>query len=92
MVLSQQARTGCVVNVTGLITTNGSAGTVSYQWLVLPEQQFPQRLNQPVTGGQQVVDVTVAVEGSGHGVGSRTVALQILGPNPRSASTVVIRC
>ncbi|HUY48726.1 MAG TPA: hypothetical protein VMV92_23915, partial [Streptosporangiaceae bacterium] len=31
VVISQQARTGCGVDVTGRITTNGSAGTVSYQ-------------------------------------------------------------
>lgn len=91
--ISQQARTGCAVDVTGLITTNGSAGMVSYQWLVLPGQQPPRSLNQSVSAGQQAVYTTVAVEGSGHGSASRTVMLQLLGPTPRSVSaTVVIRC
>lgn len=91
--ISQQTRTGCAVNVTGLITTNGSAGMVSYQWLVLPSQQPPRPLNQSVPAGQQAVSTTVAVEGSGHGSASRTVMLQVLGPDPRSISaTVVIRC
>lgn len=92
-VISQQTRTRCAVNVTGLITTNGSAGMVSYQWLVLPGQQPPRPLNQSVPAGQQAVSTTVAVEGSGHGSASRTVMLQVLGPDPRSVSaTVVIRC
>lgn len=91
--ISHQTRTGCAVNVTGLITTNGSAGMVSYQWLVLPGQQPPRPVNQSVPAGQQAVSTTVAVEGSGHGSASRTVMLQVLGPDPRSVSaTVVIRC
>lgn len=93
VVISQQTRTGCAVNVTGLITTNGSPGMVSYQWLVLPGQQPPRLLNQSVPAGQQAVSTTVAVEGSGHGSASRTVMFQVLGPDPRSVSaTVVIRC
>lgn len=91
--IAQRTRTGCAVNVTGLITTNGSAGTVSYQWLVLPGQHPPRLLNQSVPAGQQAVSTTVAVEGSGHGSATRTVMLQVLGPDPRSVSaTVVIRC
>jgi hypothetical protein len=91
--ISQQARTGCAVNVTGLISTNGSPGTVSYQWLVFPGRQPPQPLNQSVTAGQQAVYKTVAVEGSGHGSATRTVMLQVLGPDPRSVSAMVfIRC
>lgn len=93
VVISQQARTGCGVDVTGRITTNGSAGTVSYQWLIQPDQQPPQPLAQSVTAGQQDVYVTTALEGSGHGSASRTVTLQVLGPDPGSASTaVVVRC
>ena len=41
----------------------------------------PQPLSQSVAAGQNTVDVTVAVQGSGHGSGSRTVTLQILGPD-----------
>jgi len=90
---SQQTRTGCGVDVTGRITTNGAAGTVSYQWLFRPGQQPPQPLSQSVTAGQQAVYVTVALEGSGHGSASQTVTLQILGPDPAAASkTVVVSC
>jgi hypothetical protein len=93
VVISQQAQTGCGVDVTGLISTNGSAGTVSYQWLVVPGRQPPRPLSLPVSTGQRAVYPTIAVEGSGHGSASRTVMLQILGPDSRSASaTVVIRC
>jgi hypothetical protein len=92
-VISQETRTGCGVNVTGRITTNGSAGTVSYQWLFQPGSQPPQPLSQPVTAGQRAVYVTVAVEGSGHGSASRTVTLQVLGPDPRTTTTgVVVSC
>jgi hypothetical protein len=90
VVISQQTRTGCGVNVTGRITTNGSAGTVSYQWLFRPDRQPPQPLNQSVTAGQQAVYVTVAVEGSGHGSASRTVTLQVLGPDRWNTSTAVV--
>jgi hypothetical protein len=93
VVISQQARTRCGVDVTGRIATDGSAGTVSYQWLFRPDQQPPQPLSQSVTAGQQAVYVTTALEGSGHGSASRTVTLQVLGPDPGSASTaVVVRC
>jgi hypothetical protein len=79
--------------VTGQITTNGSAGTVSYQWLFRPDRQAPQPLSQSVVAGQHAVYVTVAVEGTGHGSASQTVTLQVLGPDPGSDSTaVVINC
>jgi hypothetical protein len=89
-VISQQVRTGCEIDVTGRITTNGAAGTVSYQWLFVPDQQPPQPLSQSVTAGQHAVYVTVAVEGSGQGSASRTVTLQVLGPDPRTVSTAVL--
>ena len=93
VVISQQARTGCGVDVTGRITTNGSAGTVSYQWLFQPDPRPPQPLSQSLAAGQQAVYVSVAVEGSGRGSASRTVTLQVLGPDPGSASTaVLVRC
>ena len=91
--ISQHVRAGCGVEVTGRIATNGSAGTVSYQWLFQPGQQLPRHLSQSVTAGQQAVYVTAAVQGSSHGAASQTVTLQVLGPDPRSASTaVVLRC
>jgi hypothetical protein len=93
VVISQVAHSGCGVAVTGQIVTNGSAGTVAYQWLFQPGGQPPQLLSQPTNSGQHAVYVTVALEGSGHGSASRTVTLQVLGPDPASASTsVVIRC
>lgn len=91
--ISQHTRAGCGVNVTGLISTNGAAGTVAYQWLILPQRQSPQPLNQPVTAGQRAVYVTVAIGGSGYGSAARTVILQVLGPDPGHASVpVVLRC
>jgi hypothetical protein len=91
--ITQQTRSGCGVNVTGQISTNGAAGTVSYQWLFRPGQQAPQPLSQSVAAGQNAVYVTVAVRGSSHGRASRAVTLQILGPDHRTTSTsVVLHC
>ena len=65
---------------TGRIATNGSAGTVSYQWLFRPQSQAPQPLSQSVVAGQGAVYVTVAVQGQGQGSAAQTVTLQVLGP------------
>jgi len=86
----QLVRTGCGVDVTGKITTDGAPGTVTYQWLFVPSQQPPRPQNQSVTAGQQAVYVTVAVLGNGHGHARRTVTLQVLGPDPRTASAAVV--
>jgi len=80
---------GCAVNVTGLISTNGGAGTVSYEWVFSPQQQAPQPLSQSVVSGQHAAYVTVAVQGQGHGTATQKVTLQLLGSNQGSASTVV---
>jgi hypothetical protein len=91
--ITQQTKTTCGVDVTGRITTNGSAGTVSYQWVFRPQVQPPQPLNQSVVAGQHDVYVTVAVQGQGHGSASQTVTLQVLGPDPKNASAhVVVSC
>jgi len=91
--ITQQTQSGCAVNVTGQISTNGAAGTVTYQWLFGPGQQAPQPLSQSVVAGQDAVDVTVAVQGSGHGSASRDVALQILGPDRKvTSASVLLRC
>lgn len=91
--ITQRTQSGCDVDVTGQISTNGAAGTVSYQWLFRPDQQAPQPLSKSVAAGQNAVYVTVAVQGSGHGSASRTVTLQILGPDLRAAPTsVILRC
>jgi hypothetical protein len=89
----QQTKTGCGVNVTGKIVTNGSAGTVSYQWVFQPQTQAPQPLSQTVTAGQHDVVVTVAVQGQGHGSATQMVTLDVLGPDTRTAPTeVTISC
>ncbi|HEV2258822.1 MAG TPA: hypothetical protein VGS06_37370 [Streptosporangiaceae bacterium] len=90
VVISQQAKTGCGVDVTGRITTNGAVGTVSYQWVSRPGRQQPQPLGQSVVAGQNAVYVTDNVQGQGHGSASLTVTLQVLGPDTASASTAVV--
>ena len=82
----QQTKTTCGVDVTGRIATNGSAGTVSYQWVFRPQTQAPQPLNQSVVTGQHAVYVTVAVEGQGHGSSTQEVMLDVLGPAAGTAS------
>jgi len=91
--IAPPTRSGCGVDVTAEVSTNGAAGTVSYQWLFRPEGQAPQPLSKSVAAGQDAIYVTVAVQGSGHGTASRTVTLQVLGPDVRSASIpVTLRC
>jgi hypothetical protein len=90
VVISQQTRAGCGVDVTGRISTNGSAGTVSYQWLFRPELQPPQPLSQSAVAGQHAVYVTVAVQGTGHGSSSETITLQVLGPDLVAATTAAV--
>jgi hypothetical protein len=91
--ISQQTPVRCGVDVTGRITTSGSAGTVSYQWLFPANQQSPRPLSQSVVAGQRAVYVTVTVEGQGHGSATETVTLQVLGPEPRAASAdLVVSC
>jgi hypothetical protein len=89
----QQTKTSCGVNVTGKIVTNGSAGTVSYQWVFQPQTQAPQPLSESVTAGQRDVLVTVAVQGQGHGSATQRVTLDVLGPDTGTAFTdVTISC
>ena len=91
--ITQQTQSRCGVKLTGQIRTNGAAGTVSYQWLFQPGQQTPQPLSQSVSAGRNTVDVTVALQGSGRGIASRTVTLQILDPDSQADSTtVILRC
>jgi hypothetical protein len=90
--IAGQTRTGCGVDVTGRITTNGSAGTLSYQWL-FGSAQAPQPLSQSVVAGQHAVYVTVTATGQGQGSVSEPVTLQLLGPAQKSATThVVLGC
>ena len=87
--ITSEAKTGCGVDVTGRIDTNGAAGTVHYQWEFQPQVQAPQPLSQSVVSGQHSVYVTVAVQGTGHGSTSQKVTLQVLGPGTASAATSV---
>jgi len=87
------AANGCTVNVTGHIPTNGSSGTISYQWVFTPQSGAPQPLSQSVVSGQHDVFVTVAVQGQGHGSATQKVTLDVLGPDARTDSTdVTINC
>jgi hypothetical protein len=91
--ITRQVANGCAVDVTGRIATDGSAGTVSYQWLFAPQSQAPQPVSQSVVAGQDAVSVTVALEGQGHGSVSRDVTLQVLSPGTGTASVhVVVSC
>ena len=89
--ITSEAKTGCGVNVTGRIDTNGAAGTVSYQWVFQPQPsgQAPQPLSDSVVSGQHSVYVTVAIQGTGHGSTSQEVTLQVLGPGTDSAKADV---
>src|ERR1700683_952095 len=91
--ITQRTMTRCRVDVTGRIATNSAAGTVTYRWLFKPGGQQATTLRQSVTSGQHAVDVTVAVEGSGHGRASQAAILQVLSPDRRTASTrVALSC
>jgi hypothetical protein len=81
----------CSVNVTGQISTNGGAGTVTYQWLfpIGP----PRRLQQSVSAGQSVVHVQLNLNGVGHGVASQRISLQVLSPDQGIVSQdVLVSC
>jgi hypothetical protein len=86
---AHEVKNGCAVDVTGVITTNGSAGIISYQWEFQPQTEAPQRLSQSVTSRQHAADVTISIQGQGHGSAAQTVILHVLSPGDRSASTAV---
>ena len=91
--ISSETKSGCAVNVTGKIDTNGAAGTVTYEWVFQPQAEAPQPQSLTVVSGQHSVFVTVAVEGQGHGSASQKVTLQVLSPDPASApATVTLTC
>lgn len=91
--ITGQVAHGCEVDVTGRIATNGSAGTVSYQWLYQPQSQAPQPMSQSVVAGQDAVYVTVTLEGQGHGIAAQAVTLQVLGPGTGTATAhVTVSC
>jgi hypothetical protein len=91
--VTREVKNGCAVDVTGRIATSGSAGTVSYQWVLKPQLAAPQPVSQSVVAGQDAVYVTAALQAQGHGSVARTVTLQVLGPGSETASTrVVVGC
>ena len=91
--ISQHTQGPCGVDVTGRISTNGAPGTVSYQWVFQPQTQAPQPLSQSVIGRALNVSLPLSVQAQGHGSASQTVTLQVLNPDPRTATTtVVISC
>jgi hypothetical protein len=91
--IARQVKTSCGMDVTGRIVTNGSAGTISYQWVFQPQVQAPQPQSQSVVSGQHELYVTVAIEGQGHGSATQTVTLDVLGPETGTARTkVTINC
>jgi hypothetical protein len=92
-VITGQVKKGCTEEVTGRIGTTGSAGTVSYQWVLGPGWPAPHPLSQAVAAGQGAVYVTAAVQGQGRGTLAQAVTLQVLGPWRGSAvARVVLSC
>lgn len=72
--------------LTGVITTDGGAGTISYQW-VRSDGTKSAVLRQDVSSGQKLVDVTLVWNFEGIGSMHATAVLDILGPGTaRSAS------
>jgi hypothetical protein len=49
--ISQQVKAGCTMNVTGLISTSGGAGTISYQWVLTALPSPAQTLHVSVPAG-----------------------------------------
>ena len=91
--IAQRTRIACGVDVTGRITTNGAAGTVSYQWLVQPGRRQPRPKTVSIISGQHVAQVTLILPLTGHGRASELVTLQVLAPDPKTASAnVAVSC
>jgi hypothetical protein len=91
VVISQRARIACGADLTGRITTDGAAGTVSYKWLVQPfGRQQPRVRNESVPSGQHALYVTLFLPVTGHGRASEKVTLQVLGRDPRTASAAIV--
>jgi hypothetical protein len=81
----------CTVAVAGRISTNGTAGMITYQWLFPVGPSLTRQ--QSVSAGQHSVNAQVKVEGSGNGMALQRVWLQVLQPGRRAASKdILIRC
>jgi hypothetical protein len=91
--IARRTRIACGVDVTGRITTNGAAGTVSYQWLVQPGRRQPRPKTVSIISGQHVARVTLMLPLTGHGRASELVTLQVLAPDPKTVSaSVAVSC
>src|SRR5579863_6938592 len=91
--ITGQVKNGCMVDVTGRISTTGAAGTISYQWIFSSQQAAPQPASQSAAAGQPAVYVTAAIQGQGHGRTIEQVTLQVLGPGHGTASIpVTVSC
>ena len=76
-----ESKSGCAVNVTGRIDTNGAAGTVSYQWVFQPQSEAPQPQSQSAISGQHSRDRDRC--GRGPGPRHRVPEGHLAGPQPR---------
>jgi hypothetical protein len=87
--ITSQQHIACGTRVSATISTNGSPGILSYRWLFQPGRSSQPSLRQSVSAGQGRVEVTVVVQGLGNGEATERVTVQILRPDPRSASAAV---
>ncbi|MFC4586200.1 protein kinase family protein [Sphaerisporangium corydalis] len=71
---------GCdiTVNVVGVITTNGAAGQVTYEWL--PSGERPVKHTEPVSSGESAHQVSLKWEIGGQGTRKLTARLRVLSP------------
>ncbi|MEV7964552.1 hypothetical protein AB0O34_01010 [Sphaerisporangium sp. NPDC088356] len=71
---------GCdiTVDVIGVITTNGGAGQVSYEWL--PSGEQPVKHTDPVPSGQTTHQVSLKWDVGGRGTKKLTARLRVLSP------------
>ncbi|MEU8269843.1 hypothetical protein AB0B89_22125, partial [Sphaerisporangium sp. NPDC049002] len=71
---------GCdiMVNVIGVITTNGAAGQVSYEWL--PSGEQPVKHTDSVPSGQSAHQVSLKWDVGGRGTKKLTARLRVLSP------------
>ncbi|WP_214412179.1 hypothetical protein [Sphaerisporangium fuscum] len=71
---------GCdtTVNVIGVITTNGGAGEVSYEWL--PSGEQPVKHTEPIASGESSHQVSLKWEVHGKGTRKLTARLRVLSP------------
>jgi hypothetical protein len=82
---------GCTVAVAGQISTNGTAGMITYQWLFPVGSPLTQ--HQSVPAGQHSVNVQVTVQGSGNGTALQRVWLRVIRPDRRITSKdILVKC